>query len=150
MFRPPLKEGARAEFQGGSQRTMRLLHTSVTVRNIDRSLAFYTKLLGLEFVRRRTIPENHAEIAFVRDPESGGEIELTCWGGKASIDPGEQLDHIAFAVPDLEAFLARARADGVTVAKEPFRLAGGSGHLAFVLDPDGIWIELIQRDGGGR
>ncbi|HTP56383.1 MAG TPA: VOC family protein [Thermoplasmata archaeon] len=123
---------------------MRFLHTSITVRRMDESLAFYTEVLGLEFERRRPIPENHAEIAFVRDPASGARIELTHWDGKETIDPGEQLDHLAFEVDDLDAWLTRARARGVRVAKEPYRLAGGSGRIAFVLDPNDVWIELIE------
>jgi lactoylglutathione lyase len=124
---------------------MRFLHASITVRDIDRSLRFYTEVLGLEFERRRPIPENHAEIAFVRDPTSGARIELTCWEGKGSIEAGEQLDHLAFETDDLDAFLARARTHEVRVAKEPYRLKGGSGRIAFVLDPDDVWIELIER-----
>ncbi len=124
---------------------MRFAHTSITVRDLERSLAFYTEVLGLEFERRRPIPENRAEIAFVRDPESGSRIELTYWEGKEEIDPGEQLDHLAFEVPELDAFLTRARAKGVRVAKEPYSLKGGSGRIAFVLDPDDVWIELLER-----
>lgn len=123
---------------------MRLLHTSVTVRNLEESLRFYTEVMGLEFERRRPIPENHAEIAFLRDPDSGGRIELTYWEGKSGYEPGEQLDHLAFQVTDLDGFLAKVRARGVRVAKEPYRLAGGSGRIAFVLDPNEIWIELIE------
>lgn len=126
---------------------MRFLHTSITVRDIDESLAFYTGILGLEFERRRPIPENHAEIAFVRDPLSEARVELTCWEGKSTIDAGEQLDHLAFQVPDLDAFLLRARAAGVRVAKEPYQLQGGSSRIAFVLDPNDVWIELIERAG---
>lgn len=128
---------------------MRFSHTSVTVRDLERSLAFYTEVLGLEFERRRPIPENKAEIAFVRDPASDARIELTFWEGKPSIEAGEQLDHLAFEVPDLDAFLSTARARGVRVAKEPYRLAGGSGRIAFVLDPDDIWIELLERPASG-
>ncbi len=124
---------------------MKFLHTSLTVRSLEASLRFYTEVLGLEFERRRAIPENRAEIAFVRDPESGARIELTYWEGKGTIDAGEQLDHLAFEVPDLDRFLAAARAKGARVAKEPYRLAGGSGRLAFLLDPDDVWIELIER-----
>jgi lactoylglutathione lyase len=123
---------------------MRFLHTSVTVKDIDASLRFYTEILGLEFERRRQIPENKAEIAFVKDPESGARIELTHWQEKTSIDPGEQLDHMAFEIPDLDSFLARAREKKVRVAKEPFQLQGGRSRLAFILDPDDIWIELIE------
>lgn len=124
---------------------MRFSHTSITVRDIDASVRFYTELLGLEFERRRPIPENHAEIAFVKDPESGARIELTCWEGKAAIDAGEQLDHLAFEVPDLDGFLARARTAGVRIAREPYSLKGGSSRIAFVLDPDDVWIELLER-----
>ncbi|HTT25650.1 MAG TPA: VOC family protein [Thermoplasmata archaeon] len=127
---------------------MRFLHTSITVGDIDRSLAFYTGVLGLTFERRRKIPENHAEIAFVLDPASGSRVELTCWEGKTAITAGEQLDHLAFEVPDLEAVLATARAKGVRVAKEPYRLAGGSHRIAFLMDPDEVWIELIERPPG--
>jgi lactoylglutathione lyase len=124
---------------------MKFLHTSITVRRMDESLAFYTEVLGLEFERRRAIPENRAEIAFVRDPESGARIELTHWDGKEEFEAGEQLDHLAFEVHDLDRWLAGARARGVRVAKEPYRLAGGSGRIAFVLDPNDVWIELIER-----
>ena len=127
---------------------MRFLHTSITVKRMDESLAFYTEVLGLEFERRRTIPENHAEIAFVKDPVSGARIELTHWEGKDAFEAGEQLDHLAFEVEDLDRFLLRAKGKNVTVAKEPFRLAGGSGRLAFVLDPNDVWIELIERPVG--
>lgn len=123
---------------------MKFLHTSITVRRMDESLAFYTDVLGLEFERRRAIPENHAEIAFVRDPASGARIELTHWDGKESFEAGEQLDHLAFEVPDLDGFLARVRAKGVRVAKEPYRLSGGSSRIAFLLDPNDVWIELIE------
>ncbi len=129
---------------------MRFLHTSITVKDLDESLAFYTGVLGLEFERRRPIPENHAEIAFVRDPESGARIELTHWDGKDSFEAGEQLDHLAFEVTDLDRVLTEARARGARIAKEPFRLGGGSGRLAFLLDPNDVWIELIEHAAPAR
>jgi lactoylglutathione lyase len=129
---------------------MRFSHTSITVRNMDESLRFYTEVLGLEFERRRPIPENHAEIAFVKDPETGARIELTHWEGKDQFEAGEQLDHFAFELPDLDKFLTQARARGVRVAKEPYKLQGGSGRLAFILDPNDVWIELIERAPVGR
>ncbi len=127
---------------------MRFLHTSITVRNMEESLAFYTEVLGLEFERRRTIPENHAEIAFVRDPATGARIELTHWDGKDQFEAGEQLDHLAFEVPELDKFLLKLRTRNVRIAKEPYRLSGGSTRLAFVLDPNDVWIELIERAPG--
>jgi lactoylglutathione lyase len=128
---------------------VRFLHTSITVRDIDASAKFYESLLGLELERRRPIPENRAEIAFLREPESGARIELTHWWDRPAGDPGEQLDHLAFETADLDAVLAQARTLGVRVAKEPYRLAGGSGRIAFVLDPDDVWIELIEHPGTG-
>jgi len=126
-------------------RPMKFLHTSITVRNMEESLAFYTEMLGLQFERRRTIPENHAEIAFVRDPASGARIELTHWEGKDSFEAGEQLDHLAFEVEELDRTLMRLRTKSVRIAKEPYRLSGGSSRIAFVLDPNDVWIELIER-----
>jgi lactoylglutathione lyase len=123
---------------------MKFLHTSITVRRMDESLAFYTEILGLEFERRRTIPENRAEIAFVRDPASGARVELTHWDGKEEFEPGEQLDHLAFEVTDLDRFLMKVRTKGVRVAKEPYRLSGGTSRIAFILDPNDVWIELIE------
>jgi lactoylglutathione lyase len=123
---------------------MKFLHTSITVKRMEESLTFYTEILGLEFERRRTIPENHAEIAFVRDPVSGARVELTHWDGKEEFDAGEQLDHLAFEVADLDRFLMKVRAKNVRVAKEPYRLSGGSSRIAFILDPNDVWIELIE------
>lgn len=124
---------------------MRFLHASITVRRMDESLQFYTEILGLEFERRRTIPENKAEIAFVKDPASGARIELTHWEGKENFEAGEQLDHLAFEVPDLDRFLMKMRTKNVRIAKEPYRLSGGSSRIAFILDPNDVWIELIER-----
>jgi lactoylglutathione lyase len=124
---------------------VKFLHTSITVKDIEESLKFYTEVMGMEFERRRKIPENKAEIAFVHDPESGARIELTYWEGKASFDPGEQLDHMAFEVQDLDAFLQRARDHSVRIAKEPYQLKGGQSRLAFVLDPNDVWIELVEH-----
>lgn len=124
---------------------MRFLHTSITVRNMEESLRFYTEVIGLEFERRRAIPENKAEIAFVRDPASGARVELTYWEGKSQFEAGEQLDHLAFEVPALDAAIEQARSKGVRVAKEPYRLSGGSSRIAFLLDPNDVWIELIEH-----
>jgi lactoylglutathione lyase len=124
---------------------MRFLHTSITVREMDPTIRFYTEVLGLELERRRAIPENRAEIAFLRDPLSGARLELTRWEEKPEFEVGEQLDHLAFEVEDLDRALDLARHAGARVAKEPFQLAGGSGRLAFLLDPNEVWIELIEH-----
>lgn len=123
---------------------MRYSHTSITVRSMEESLRFYTDVLGLEPAGRRRIEENHAEIAFVRDPATGARVELTHWDDKDSFPAGEQLDHIAFETDDLDGVLRRAKEKGATVAKEPYRLKGGAHRLAFLLDPNEVWIELIE------
>ena len=127
---------------------MKYSHTSITVRSIDESLKFYAGVLGLEPAGRRRIEENHAEIAFVRDPETGARVELTHWDGKDDFPVGEQLDHLAFETADLDAVVRQARAMGVRVGKEPYRLAGGSHRIAFLVDPNEVWIELIETDPG--
>ena len=123
---------------------MRYSHASITVRSIDESLRFYTEVLGLEPAGRRRIDENRAEIAFVRDPETGARVELTHWDGKETWEAGEQLDHLAFEVPDLAAAVARAKRLGARIGKEPYQLSGSGRRIAFLLDPDEVWIELIE------
>ncbi len=126
---------------------MRFSHTSITVRDMDESVRFYTQALGLELERRREIPENRAEIAFVRDPLSGMRIELTWWTEKKELAEGDQLDHLAFEVPDLDAAMRELQAQGAKVARAPYTLKGSSNRIAFVNDPNGIWIELLERPG---
>jgi lactoylglutathione lyase len=124
---------------------MKFSHTSITVRDMDESLKFYTEGIGLEFERRREIPENKAEIAFVRDPVSGMRIELTWWKEKEELAEGDLLDHLAFEVPDLDAAIGHLGRHGAKVLKSPYTLQGGSSRIAFVEDPNGIWIELLER-----
>ncbi|MGI0151162.1 MAG: VOC family protein [Thermoplasmata archaeon] len=124
---------------------MRFTHTAINVRDLDESMKFYAEALGLTPGTRRRIPENHAEIGFLTEPTTGVRIELTRWENKGPPASGEELDHIGFEVPDLDAALARARAAGAKVQKEPFTLSGGSHRIAFVTDPNEIWIELVER-----
>jgi lactoylglutathione lyase len=122
---------------------LRILHTCLNVSNIDRSIEFYTEQLGLKLASRREVKQNNAEIAFLKD-ESGAAIELTHWRDKKSLTEGDNFDHIAFAVDDVGAAIERLRERGVTIAMEPFSLQGSSSKIAFIKDPDGNWLELIQ------
>ena len=124
---------------------MELLHTSITVKDMDESIAFYTKNLGMRLGSRREIKENDAEIAFLEMDGTNHRIELTWWRGKKEYAEGDQLDHIAFGVTGIEKVVDDLRKSGVEVAKEPYSLAGGTSKIAFVKDPNGIWIELIER-----
>ncbi len=123
---------------------MRILHTCLNVADLDRSIRFYTEHTGLKFIRRREVKQNNAEIAFLQD-ESGGAIELTHWRDKKSLVEGDNFDHIAFEVVDVKAAVDGLKAKGVTIAMEPFSLNGASSKIAFIKDPDGNWLELIER-----
>ncbi len=124
---------------------MRLLHTSITVRDMDASIRFYTENLGFRLVKRQEVPENNAEIAFLEDGETPHQIELTFWRSKREYVEGDQLDHIALQVNDVEKVVEELRRKGVTVKKEPYSLSAGKSRIAFITDPNDIWIELIQR-----
>jgi lactoylglutathione lyase len=122
---------------------MKILHTCLNVSNLDRSIEFYTDHMGLKFVSRREIKQNNAEIAFLKD-ESGAAIELTHWRDKKTLAEGDNFDHIAFAVDDIESTVQELKKKGVTIAMEPYSLQGSTSKIAFIKDPDGNWLELIQ------
>jgi len=124
---------------------MRILHTSITVKDIDESIRFYRDVLGLELRSRREIPENKAEIAFFGDKESDAQIELTYWKEKEDWTSGDELDHIALAVPDMDDAMKRFRKQKVEIAREPYSLRGSTTRIAFIKDPNGIWLEIIER-----
>src|SRR3989337_2850221 len=126
------------------------VHASIRTSNIDRSINFYTRLLGLKLLSRREIPRNNAEIAFLQDPEGkGATLELTFYRDQKKFiqaDYEDRLfDHLAFEVKDIEKTIAAMRKEGVTITDEPFRLEPHGALIAFVEDPDGTLIELIQR-----
>lgn len=110
---------------------------------MDESINFYSNTLGLQLVSRREIPENNAEIAFVRGDGEAHSLELTYWRDKKDWTDGDQLDHIALAVPDVPKSVEEFRKKGVEIAKEPYSLKGSLKKIAFIKDPNGIWIELV-------
>lgn len=122
---------------------MKILHTCLNVSDLDRSIRFYTESLGLKFVNRREIKQNNAEIAFLSD-ESESAIELTHWRDKKTLVEGDNFDHIAFEVEEVVAAVDQLKNRGVTIAMEPYSLEGSSSKIAFIKDPDGNWLELIQ------
>lgn len=123
---------------------MKLLHTCINVTNLDRSIKFYSENLGLQLRARREIKETNAEIVHLTVPDGSGELELTWWRDKKDYSEGDQLDHIAFAVEDMDSAIKGFKERGVTIAREPYKLSGGRSRIAFIKDPDGIWIELIE------
>jgi len=125
---------------------MRLLHTMLRVGNLDRSLAFYTEVLGMRLLRRQDYPEGRFTLAFVGygDEAEQAVIELTHNWDTASYDLGNAFGHIALAVPDAAAACAAIRQRGGKVVREAGPMKHGTTIIAFVEDPDGYKIELIQ------
>jgi lactoylglutathione lyase len=127
---------------------MNFIHVSIRASDMDRSLSFYQDLLGMELVRRRPIPQNRAEIAFLRSPKGEFALELTHYDDQKEFEQADYMnrtfDHLAFKVRDLRGLVQRVKDDGYTVTDEPFELSPGH-WLAFIEDPDGTLIELIQE-----
>ncbi|MHB1123329.1 MAG: lactoylglutathione lyase [Ramlibacter sp.] len=127
---------------------MRLLHTMLRVGDLQRSIDFYTRVLGMKLLRTTDRPEQKYSLAFVgygSNPEQA-EIELTYNYGVDKYDLGTAYGHIALGVPDAYAACEKIRAAGGAITREPGPVKGGSTVIAFVTDPDGYKIELIQRD----
>ena len=124
------------------------LHTMVRVRNLDRSLAFY-RLLGLHELRRREVPDGHYTLVFIGYGDNAhgqAEIELTYnWGEDDGYEVGTGFGHFAVGVPDVTAAAEAVRAGGGGVTREPGPVKFGTTVIAFVEDPDGYKIELIQQ-----
>jgi lactoylglutathione lyase len=117
---------------------------------MERSVAFYRDLLGLKVVEKMDIPENNAQLVFMQDPEGeGAEIELTRYCSPTQFVQAEYenrlFDHLGFTVKDMQQTLEAMRKAGVTITDEPYRLKEGGSLLAFVEDPDGTLIELIEK-----
>jgi lactoylglutathione lyase len=117
---------------------------------MDRSIEFYTRLLGLALVSRRKMPQNSAEIAFLRDQQAkGSTLELTFYRNQRKFVQAEYedrvFDHLAFEVKDMKKTLAAMAKEKVTITDEPFKLSPTGPVIAFVEDPDGTLIELIER-----
>ena len=125
---------------------MRLLHTMLRVGDLDRSIAFYTEVLGMRLLRRHDYPEGKFTLAFVgfQDEAEGAVIELTHNWGVESYELGNGYGHIALEVPDAYAACEAIKARGGKVTREAGPMKHGSTVIAFVEDPDGYKIELIQ------
>jgi len=126
------------------------VHTSIRTSNLERSINFYTRLLRLQLISRREIVANNAEIAFLRDPEGkGATLELTFYRDQKKFfqpDYEDRLfDHLAFETKDMKETITAMQESGITITDEPFRLSPAGSLIAFVEDPDGTLIELIEK-----
>ena len=125
----------------------RFLHTMIRVGDLQRSLDFYTKLLGMKELRRRDVPDGKYTLAFVGygDEESNAVIELTYNYGTDRYEQGTAFGHLAIGVPDVKATCEKVRTGGGKVTREAGPVKFGTTVIAFVEDPDGYKIELIER-----
>jgi lactoylglutathione lyase len=128
---------------------MRILHTMLRVGDLQRSIDFYTRVLGMTLLRTTDRPEQKYSLAFVgygSNPEQA-EIELTYNYGVEQYEIGSAFGHIALGVADVAGACERIRESGGTITREAGPVKGGNTIIAFVQDPDGYKIELIQREG---
>ena len=131
---------------------MRILHTMLRVGDLQRSIDFYTKVLGMKLLRTSDNPEYEYTLSFVgygSNPDHA-ELELTYNYGTTSYELGTAYGHIAISADDIVAACDAARANGGNVTREPGPVKGGNTVIAFITDPDGYKIELIERKFDGQ
>jgi lactoylglutathione lyase len=128
---------------------MNFLHTMLRVGDLPRSVDFYTRVLGMRVLRERDVPEYKYSLVFLGygagNAENGAELELTYNYGVDKYELGTAFGHLALGVPDVAAACERIRAAGGKVTREAGPVKGGDTVIAFIEDPDGYKIELIQR-----
>ena len=126
---------------------MRILHTMLRVGDLDRSIDFYTEIMGMRLLRRQDYPDGKFTLAFLgyQDEADGSVIELTYNWGVDSYDLGEAYGHIALEVDDVYDAAEKIRQRGGKIIREPGPMNAGTTIIAFVEDPDGYQIELIGR-----
>ena len=125
---------------------MRLLHTMLRVGDLERSIDFYTRVLGMRLLRRKDYPQGKFTLAFVgyADEAEQAAIELTRNWETQSYEQGDGFGHIAIGVDDIYRVCDEIRAAGCPITREPGPMKHSSTVLAFVKDPDGYAIELIE------
>ena len=126
---------------------MRLLHTMLRTGDLDRSVDFYTQVLGMRLLRRKDYPEGKFTLAFIGYGEERDNtvIELTYNWGVDTYEPGTAYGHIAIEVDDVYAACAAIREKGGKIIREAGPMNAGTTIIAFVADPDGYYIELIGK-----
>lgn len=130
----------------------RVMHTMVRVKDLDKSLDFYTRLLGMKLLRKMDFPEGKFTLAFVGyGPEdSHAVIELTHnWDQSEPYALGSGYGHVALGVRDIHAVCAELEKAGANIPRKPGPMKHGTTHIAFIDDPDGYKIELIDLDTRG-
>ncbi len=134
---------------GGPGGMVVFAHVSIRVRDMERSIGFYVKHFGMTLASRRPIPRNRAEIAFLESDGTNFRLELTWFQDQKNFEQARYedrlFDHLAFTVTGIDGMVAGMKKEGVTVTDEPFTLGPGGSRIAFIEDPDGTLIELIEK-----
>ena len=126
----------------------RFLHTMIRVRDLDKSIDFYTRHLGMEELRRTDYPDGKFTLVFVGygDERENTVIELTHnWEQKEDYALGDGFGHLAIGVPDIYATCEAMQKEGVSIPRPPGPMKHGTTVIAFIEDPDGYKVELIER-----
>jgi lactoylglutathione lyase len=126
----------------------RMLHTMIRVKDLDKSIDFYTRLLGMKLTRKTDYPSGEFTLAFVGygDEAESTVIELTHnWGQETPYDLGTGFGHLAVGVPDIYGVCETLEKEGVKIPRPPGPMKHGGSVIAFIEDPDGYKIELIER-----
>ena len=134
-----------------SQSSGQLLHTMIRVFDLEKSIEFYTNHLGMTLLRRKDYPTGEFTLAFVGygDEDSNAVIELTHnWGQKEPYQLGTAFGHLAVGVPDIYGTCERLAKAGVKIPRPPGPMKHGGSVIAFIEDPDGYKIELIEKKPG--
>ena len=126
---------------------MRILHTMLRVGNLERSVKFYTEVLGMKLLRTTDRPDQKYSLAFVgyETEDKSAVLELTYNYGTDKYSLGAGFGHIAIEIPDAKKACDAVRAKGGSVTREAGPVKGGTTVIAFVADPDGYKIEFIER-----
>jgi lactoylglutathione lyase len=127
---------------------LRMMHTMLRVQNLEASIGFYTELLGMQLIKKLDFPEGKFTLAFVGygPEEDNTVIELTYNYDHGPYDLGSSYGHIALETSDIHATAEVLRAGGAQIVREPGPMKHGKTHIAFLKDPDGYLIELVQPD----
>ncbi len=139
---------AQATSKGSAAASPRFLHTMLRVYDLDRSLAFYTEQLGMTLIRKKDYPTGEFTLAFVGygDEADSTVVELTHnWGQKEPYAIGSAFGHLAIGFSDIYAVCEKLAAAGVKIPRPPGPMKHGGSVIAFIEDPDGYKIELIQK-----
>jgi lactoylglutathione lyase len=141
------KQDSAPKTAGGAGNA-RMLHTMLRVFDLDKSLDFYSRLMGMKVLRKREVPDGKYTLAFVGYGEESDStvIELTYnWGQEKPYEIGSGFGHLAIGVPDVYATCEKLGKEGVKITRAPGPVKFGTTVIAFIEDPDGYKIELIER-----